>query len=182
MERQENVRFGKTRTRPEVSLNGGVSSNLEKSKPKQRTDLIDNFHWTIMRARRSKKLTQKQLAENIGETEAIVKSAEEGIMLDNTDAFLQKLESYLGVKLRKVVAEDPAKREIREKFEREAKFDAKTTEALTIADLQEMKKKKESEGKGFFSFLKKKKKKDEDKSEKDEDMSDEEAEEILFKG
>ena len=113
------------------------------------------------------------------------------------DNFLRKLESYLGVKLRKGegsysmneprfvkagagLREDPAKKEIRERFEKEAKFDSKTTEALSIADLQEIKKKKEAEGSGgFFSFLKRNKK--EELPKKDKEMSDEEVEDILFK-
>lgn len=197
MERQENIRFGRTRTerKQDTNVKSVIDSNFEKSKPQPRTDLIDNFHWVIMRMRRSKKLTQKQLAENIGESEETVKSAEEGIILNNADTFLRKIESYLGVKLRKGessysmneprfvkagINENPAKKEIRERFEKEAKFDPKTAEALTIADLQEIKKKKEAEGKGFFSFLKKKKK-DEAKPEEGKEMSDEEAEEILFK-
>lgn len=178
-----------------TNLKNVIDSNFEKNKPQSRTDLIDNFHWTIMRARRSKKLTQKQLAENIGETEAIVKSAEEGDILNNADIFVRKLESYLGVKLRKGespyslegpqfvnarLSEDPARREIREKFEKEASFDSKTTEALTIEDLQEIKKKKESEGAGgFFSFLKRNKKPEETPKE-DKAISDKEADDILF--
>jgi ribosome-binding protein aMBF1 (putative translation factor) len=190
MERQKDIRFGRPK-RPEITVKSPSESNFERNKPQPRKDLIDNFHWIIMRARRSKKLTQKQLAENIGESELIVKNAEEGTILDNNETFLRKIESYLSVKLRKMdipyssdgskfvkAGDDSAKREIKERFEKDAKFDSQTTEALTIADLQEMKKKKESEGKGFFSFLKRKKK-DETKSE--EDMSDEEAEEILFK-
>jgi ribosome-binding protein aMBF1 (putative translation factor) len=196
MERQENIRFGKARTerRQETNLKGIVDSNFEKNKPKPRTDLVDNFHWVIMRARRSKKLTQKQLAENIGESEAIVKNAEEGIVLNNADTFVRKLESYFGIKLRKGespystegpkfvhAGEDPAKREIRERFEKENKFDSATNEALSIADLQEIKKKKEAENpKGFFSFLKRNKKEEEPQKE-DKEMSDEEVEDILFR-
>lgn len=183
MERQENIRFGRTRTekRPETNLKGAVSSNFEKIKPKPRTDLVTNFHWVIMRARRAKKLTQKQLAESIGEQESIVASAEAGTIMNDADTFVRKIESYLGVKLRKEGTEDAAKKEIKEKFEKEGNFDKTTTENLTIGDLKEIKEKKKSEG-GLFSFFKKNKNKEEAKPEaKDKDMSDEEVDDILFK-
>jgi acyl-CoA synthetase (AMP-forming)/AMP-acid ligase II len=46
-------------------------------------ELISNFHWVIMRARRLKKLTQEQVAQKIGEPESAVKLAEQGIFPDN---------------------------------------------------------------------------------------------------
>jgi ribosome-binding protein aMBF1 (putative translation factor) len=190
------------RRRQDTTLKDVIDSNLEKKKTQPRTDLVVNFHWILMRARRARKLTQKQLAENIGESEAAIKSAEEGTILNNADTLVRKLEGYLGVKIRKGegpytpeapkyvkggISEDPARREIREKFEKEGNFDSKTAETLTIADLQEIKKKKEAESSGgFFSFLKKKKKPEDEESEeegevkKESDISDEEANDILF--
>jgi ribosome-binding protein aMBF1 (putative translation factor) len=187
--------------RQDATLKGVIDSNFEKRKPQPRTDLVNNFHWVLMRMRRSKKLTQKQLAEAIGEPESVIKSAEEGVILTNSDTLVRKLENYLGVKLRKGegislpegqgrfskpgIAEDPERRAIREKFEKEGNFDSKTTETLTIEDLQEINKKKEKEG-GFFSFLKRKKKPDTNESEEEinskeeNDISDEEANKILF--
>ena len=201
-ERQEAMKArGKNTTLRDV-----IDYNLEKKKPQPRTDLVDNFHWVIMRARRSRKLTQKQLAENIGEPESVVKNAEEGIILNNADALVRKLEDYLGAKIRKIaespyagsltmtsrttrqmgggIFEDPAKKEIKDKFERgDASFDKKTTETLNISDLQDINKKKESENPkgGFFSFFKKSKKQEEPLKKDNEDMSDEEADDILFK-
>jgi len=193
-ERQESSR----KRKQDTTLKDVIDSNLEKKKPQPRTDLIDNFHWVLMRMRRSKKLTQKQLAENIGEPESLVKSAEEGIILNNADTLIRKLESYLGVKIRKGdsayssasegpkyvkagISEDPAKKEAREKFEKEGNFDSKTTETLTIADLQEIKKKKEAEGSGgFFSFLKKNRKQEDTEPKEEKEISDEEANDILF--
>lgn len=63
-----------------------------------RPDLVDNFHWIIMRVRRVKGLTQGQLAERIGESESAVKMAEQGIVPSGYD-ILNKLEKFLGVKL-----------------------------------------------------------------------------------
>jgi ribosome-binding protein aMBF1 (putative translation factor) len=183
-----------------TTLKDVIDTNFDKKRLQQRTDLIPNFHWVIMRTRRSKKLTQKQLAENIGESESLVKSAEEGVILNNADVFLRKLESYLGIKIRTgegtYSTEDPAKKDALEKLEKEGNFDNKTTENLTIADLQEAKKKKEGEESGgFFSFLRRNRKKEEDTSENSEEekdeakskegkeentLSDKEADEILF--
>ena len=184
------------RRRQDGNLKGVIESNFQKNKPQPRTDLIPNFHWVLMRTRRSKKLTQKQLAENIGEPESSIVSAESGVILNNADSLVRKLENYLGVKIRKVespyaseqsrlvkpgITEDPERREIREKFEKEGKFDAKTTETLTIADLNELNKKKEAESSGgFFSFLKRKKKSEVETSKEEEELSDEETNEILF--
>jgi len=187
--------------RQDVTLKGVIDSNFEKRKPQPRTDLVNNFHWVLMRMRRSKKLTQKQLADAIGEPESAIKSAEEGTILINSDNLVRKLENYLGVKIRKGegmslpegpgryvkqgIAEDPERRAIREKFEKEGNFDSKTTETLTIEDLQEINKKKEKEG-GFFSFLRRKKKPEneeseaEDNSNEDNNISNEEANKILF--
>jgi ribosome-binding protein aMBF1 (putative translation factor) len=200
---QERAREDSMRKRrQDTTLKDVIDSNLEKKKPQPRTDLVTNFHWILMRARRGKKLTQKQLAENIGETEAAIKSAEDGMILSNADTLVRKLEGYLGVKIRKGegsyspevsrqvkpgINEDPERRAIRERFEKEGNFDPKTTEALTIEDLQEIKKKKEAEGTGgFFSFLKRKKRPEDSEYEEDEksagegDISDKEANDILF--
>jgi transcriptional regulator with XRE-family HTH domain len=180
------------------TLKGVIDTNFQKNKPQPRTDLVSNFHWMIMRARRAKKLTQKQLADNMGEQVSLIISAESGSILNNSDAFVRKLENYLGIKITKGespyseqprlvkpgISEDPETRAIREKFEKEGKFDSKTAEKLTIADLQEINKKKEPESSGgFFSFLKRKKKNDVEGSKEEgseEDISDEEAEKILF--
>ncbi len=184
--------------RQDTTLKGVVDSNFQKNKPQPRKDLIPNFHWVIMRARRAKKLTQKQLAENLGEPESLIISAETGVILNNADSLVRKLENYLGVKIRNIESpyasdtsknlamganEDPALREARERFEREGNFDKETTDNLTISDLQEINKKKESEGKGgLFSFFRRNRKKSQEEStpKPEEEISSEEADKILF--
>ena len=171
-------------------------------KSSSRKDLVDNFHWVLMRIRRAKKITQKQLAENIGEPELAIKLAEEGIIAENSDMLVKKLENYFKIKLFREnppsplnssafakegikelkIQEDPFKQKVKEEFEKEAIFDENTTKTLTIADLQEIKKKKESEKPGIFSFLRKKKKTGEgiENSDSNNELSEEEANEILF--
>lgn len=63
-----------------------------------RPDLVDNFHWIIMRVRRVKGLTQGQLAERINESENSIKMAEQGIIPSGYD-LPNKLERFLGVRI-----------------------------------------------------------------------------------
>ena len=62
-------------------------------------NLVDNFHWIIMRVRRLRKLTQEQLASAIAESETAIKMVEKGILPENYLFLIKKLEDYLGVKL-----------------------------------------------------------------------------------
>jgi len=106
-----------------------------KEKVEKRDDLIDNFHWIIMRARRNKKMTIPHLAQEIGETEKVIKLAEQGILPKGDYKIVRKLERILGINI--------LKPEISERLEMQRKqlgFDETTTKELTISDLQEMKK------------------------------------------
>jgi ribosome-binding protein aMBF1 (putative translation factor) len=101
-------------------------------------DLIDNFHWIIMRARRIKHMTQEQLGKEIGESEKIIKSAEKGFLPADYRDFIKKIEDILSIRL--------FNKEARKRIEEQDKklgFDSLTTRSLTISDLQEMKNKKE---------------------------------------
>jgi len=71
---------------------------------KESIALVDNFHWHIQQARRFKKISHKQLADALAETEETIKLAEEGkLPYDNEKArkLISKFEQYLGIKLRK---------------------------------------------------------------------------------
>jgi ribosome-binding protein aMBF1 (putative translation factor) len=123
----------------ETTLKDIVDKNfkIQIKETKSRSDLIDNFHWIIMRARRLKHITQEQLAKEISEPETAIKVIEKGSPPeDNT--IIKKLENYLGIKI--------LKKEFAEKNKEKPKeigFDAMTAKNLTISDLQEMKRKKE---------------------------------------
>jgi len=127
---------------------------------KSRSDLIDKFHWIIMRVRRVKGLTQKQLAEVIGESEAAIKMAEQGVVPGGYE-FMDKLERFLKVKLIKErtssmlgQSKDNSSRlgQIKERnlyrdswpnrgqTQKTLNFDKQSLDSLTIADLQRMKK------------------------------------------
>ena len=87
------------RLREPEKKNSSFFPNLKKINPQFEEGLIRNYHWTIFNARRALKLTQKQLAEEIGEPEASVKLVERGILPDNYLPFIRKLQTYLRVTL-----------------------------------------------------------------------------------
>jgi ribosome-binding protein aMBF1 (putative translation factor) len=144
--------------------------NLEKRNVSQLSgysDLVRNFHWIIMRARRIKHLTQKQLAEAISVPEIAIKTIEQGILHDNSERLIKKIENYLGIKITK--KQEPAFQPKEIKEEKSASdipepatltseknldesfnetgtkidFDLLNSKNLTIADLREMKERKE---------------------------------------
>lgn len=128
----------------ETTLKDIVDKQYElehKREAKPRPDLVDNFHWIIMRARRLKKITQKDLAKEISESEAAIKMAEQGILPEDDYRLVNKLEGFLGIKIIKdemgmVPKEEPA---------RVIKFDPEVTKELTIADLKRMREGTEEE-------------------------------------
>lgn len=152
---------------------------------KPRTDLVENFHWAIKMARRAKKISQKQLSEDIGESEIAIKMAEEGHIAGNSDTLVRKLENYFKIKLFKEDSNslNPSSlAKTDDSLDKDLSLEDEATKNLTLAELKEMKNKKEAEGKGFFSFFKKKKKEKEntEKPKSEEELTKEETDEILF--
>jgi len=58
-------------------------------------ELIDNFHWVVMRARRMKHITQEQLARSIQEPDKIIELIEKGEAPGRRE-IIRKIESFLG--------------------------------------------------------------------------------------
>ena len=127
----------KSQMKEEVTLRDLIDKKFDrfvKKTLKKRDDLIDNFHWVIMRARRAKKKSVTQLAKEIQESERVIKMAEQGVLPDGY-VIVRKLEDALGIRI--------LKPEIAEELERQKKqlgFDDYSSKNLTISDLQEMKK------------------------------------------
>ena len=124
-----------------VSLRDIVDKNLKISLSENirpRPDLIDNFHWVIMRMRRARHISREQFAKDLGESETLIKMIEQGILPEDDNKIINKIEGYFGMKLRKSKFE--VKGEPREK---ELSFDSVGVNNLTISDLKEMKEKKE---------------------------------------
>jgi ribosome-binding protein aMBF1 (putative translation factor) len=122
----------------EVTLRDLIDKKFDKfvkqEAKKKRTDLIDNFHWVIMRSRRFKQMSVLQLAKEVGETEKAIKMAEQGVLPEDNYNLAIKLEEILGIRI--------LKPEISEQIARAKKqlgFDKFSAKTLTIADLQKMK-------------------------------------------
>lgn len=132
----------------EESLRKIVDRNYEEKIKKQdlilksRPDLTDNFHWIIMRVRRIKGLTQKQLAEMIGESEASIKMAEQGVVPEGY-SLIDKLERFLRVRLIKERKTYPQAEE-KPSPAKTLSLDKETLNSLTIADLHRMKEAREA--------------------------------------
>ncbi len=71
---------------------------LEKPEPKI-AKLVDNFHWRVQSARRMKKISIRQLAEFIGESESAIKLLEAGRVPENSDKLIRKLEQFFQIVL-----------------------------------------------------------------------------------
>lgn len=116
-------------------------------------DLIENFHWIIMRVRRTKKLTQSQFAREIKEPEVVVKKLEQGYLPENYSPLIKKIENYLRVNLsreNKPHSFEDSVEKVKENLVKASEtgnvqFDEEITKTLTLNDLQEMKKEKERE-------------------------------------
>lgn len=150
--------------------------------------LVNNFHWVIMRVRRSKKLTQKELAQALRESEVAIKMIEQGTLSSKTPMLIDKIENYLGINLKKDDTGFLDKRvEIRSEQEPRTEpsisFDPMATKRLTIADLKEMRQKREEE-----VLMKKPEEEKEAEIEKDieeketgeKPLTDEEIDDILY--
>jgi ribosome-binding protein aMBF1 (putative translation factor) len=64
-------------------------------------DLVRNFHWEIMKARRAKHMTQKDLAEAIGESELAIRMVERGMLPRERERLVRKIEDYLHIRISK---------------------------------------------------------------------------------
>lgn len=98
--KEEKVGLKKAELRRPVEKKNQLSfPNLKQIKPQFEEGLIRNYHWTIFNSRRAMKLTQKQLADEIGEPEASIKLVERGILPDNYISFIKKIQTCLGIEL-----------------------------------------------------------------------------------
>lgn len=132
-------------TQKEVTLRSLVDKNFKskiEEKIEPNSNLIHNFHWILMRTRRSKHITQKQLAEAIFEPEVAIVMAEKGVVPEDNHKLMQKLENYLGIKLLK--RENVGEVNFGE-HKKVVSFNLEDTRTLTISDLRELNKRNEEE-------------------------------------
>lgn len=127
----------------EVTLRELIDKNFKARTNQPDLNLIDNFHWVIQRARRSRRIPRGEFARVVGVTEEKIKLVEQGILPENNYQIISKIEDYFGIKLRKnEIFEAP---EIEEGVPKKFSLDEETTRKLKIADLRDMKKKHEVE-------------------------------------
>lgn len=123
----------------DISLRSLVDKNYqEKLKQgmdtgKIKDDLVDNFHWIIMRERRRKKLTQEQFAKEIGESAAAIKMAEQGVLPEDDYRLIRKVEAFLGI----ILMKSRLKKNL--SVESNDLFDSVGSKEITIGDLKELK-------------------------------------------
>ncbi len=140
-EKQENIGLNDLITRKKQRQQEKERLSTDSFKNKHPLKLVDNFHWKIMLTRRKKNLTRRQLAEFIGESEAVIKMVEQKQLPEDDYVIIGKLESFLGINLRKSNSQDSLQNK-RESPARILSFKPDTVKNLTIADLRRMKKKK----------------------------------------
>ncbi|PJE81725.1 hypothetical protein COU58_00900 [Candidatus Pacearchaeota archaeon CG10_big_fil_rev_8_21_14_0_10_32_42] len=83
----------------DVHLKDIVEKNFKKDVvvTKNPPELIDNFHWVVMRKRRSLKLSKENLAESIKEPFIAIESLEKGILSKDYKLLIKKVEGFLGI-------------------------------------------------------------------------------------
>lgn len=119
-----------------------------KSKGKAE-ELVDNFHWILMRVRRLKKITPEEVASDINESASAIKMLEKGVLSDNYIDLVKKLEVYYNVKLIKDEFREKVKTPITVVNDAELLgkpediFTEDKSRALTISDLRSLRKKSE---------------------------------------
>ncbi len=65
------------------------------------SDLVENFHWIISQKRKQTGISRKQFAQALGESEDTIKFLENGILTIDDFILINKVQSYLGINLRK---------------------------------------------------------------------------------
>ena len=106
---KSSVQVGAVKNPEDMTLRDIVEKNFEKDQIKKSEvpkELVDNFHWIIMRRRRSMGLSHAQFAEKIHEPEVIVSSLEKGVLPKEYHSLLKKVESVLSVRLFKDLSRD----------------------------------------------------------------------------
>jgi len=66
------------------------------------SSMVRNFHWIILRARRAKHLTRRDLADRIGEPEAAIEMAEKGVLPRERETMVKKLQQALNIQITKI--------------------------------------------------------------------------------
>lgn len=85
-----------------------IMANTLKRETSGESNLMRNFHWEIMKARRARHLTQEQLADAIGELELAIRMAERGMLPRERERLVKKLENYLKIRITNAPYSEPS--------------------------------------------------------------------------
>jgi len=89
-----------------------IEKNPSLEKPEEiPLKLVDNFNWIIQHERRRRKMSHKQLAREIGESETAVRLLERNNFPENVFPLIRKLEQFLRVRLIKPSPEELIRKE-----------------------------------------------------------------------
>ncbi|MEK6860325.1 MAG: hypothetical protein AABX54_05930 [Nanoarchaeota archaeon] len=106
-ERMRKMAGMKDEKKPEILLREQRLKELEKNprleNPQRKAlDLIQHFHWEIMRNRRRKGLSQEQLAQKINVPVIAIEMLEKAKMPDNAEEIIRRLENFFLMRFMKV--------------------------------------------------------------------------------
>jgi len=65
------------------------------------SELVDNFHWRLVKVRRDKGLTRMNVAKSVGASEEEIKELEYGRVSKDDFVLINKVQKVLGINLRK---------------------------------------------------------------------------------
>lgn len=103
-EPQPTFRLGSQRKKPKEEsklLFDDFRKPLNWRKHQVISELIDNFHWEILKARKARGETRKQTAQAVGVSENDIKMLENGLLPSNDFVLINKVQNYFGINLRK---------------------------------------------------------------------------------
>jgi ribosome-binding protein aMBF1 (putative translation factor) len=75
----------------------------DKQERKQPIQLIDNYNWHITMARKKRRMTRKELARELGESETAIRMIEEKQLPEDAILLIKKLEQFFGKRFREGV-------------------------------------------------------------------------------
>lgn len=141
---EKRINVLKKKNPEDITLRDIVEKNFDKNKivaKENHTDLIDNFHWAVMRKRRAMKVTILELSEKISEPESVLISLEKGILPKDYSSLIRKIESFLGISIHK-----ENKKEIKTE---DILAESKIPTGILLSDIKE-------KSNGFMNWFKKK--------------------------
>ena len=146
--RHERERRTENLRKSEETLNTIIDRHIKLKNQKQeksQVELIDNFHWTIVRTRRDKRMTQEEFARGINESVTVVRMLEQGTLPEDDYRLINKVEDFLKIKIKKdpntgipIKGREPIK---------VLDFKHDDVKTLTIEDLRRVKREREEERK-----------------------------------